>query len=197
MAGGGGGAWKVAYADFVTAMMAFFLVMWLVSQDQKIKESIAHYFQGPVGIDLLGEKSRRSQAGGLFYNEVMGPVPGYTDRTAGRSIGTSPEPPDANSDTMAVAEWVLEDKEISPHWLNRAQELYDKARREHPDQRDHSYFESIVRPQLIWELHQQISQPVVDEMKGLHRELLLNSLSKIDWGAIADECLLRVKQDNR
>jgi flagellar motor protein MotB len=37
MAGGGGGAWKVAYADFVTAMMAFFMVMWLVSQDQKVK----------------------------------------------------------------------------------------------------------------------------------------------------------------
>ena len=31
-----GGAWKVAYADFVTAMMALFLVLWLVSQDQKI-----------------------------------------------------------------------------------------------------------------------------------------------------------------
>ena len=32
---GGGGAWKVAYADFVTAMMAFFLVMWLTSQSPK------------------------------------------------------------------------------------------------------------------------------------------------------------------
>jgi chemotaxis protein MotB len=34
MAGGGGGAWKVAYADFVTAMMAFFLVMWIVAREQ-------------------------------------------------------------------------------------------------------------------------------------------------------------------
>ncbi len=197
MAGGGGGAWKVAYADFVTAMMAFFLVMWLVSQDQKIKESIAHYFQGPVGIDLLGETSRRSHSGGLFFNEVMGPVPGYTDRTAGRSIGSSPTPPEANSDTMAVADWVLEDKKVSPYWLKLTQELYDKARREHPDQRDESFFDSIVRPPLIWELHHQMSQPVVNEMSGLHRELLLNSLSKIDWGAIADECLLRVKQKDR
>ena len=32
-----GGAWKVAYADFVTAMMALFLCLWLTSQDQKIK----------------------------------------------------------------------------------------------------------------------------------------------------------------
>ncbi|MBI1764550.1 MAG: OmpA family protein [Acidobacteria bacterium] len=43
-----GGAWKVAYADFVTAMMALFLVLWLVSQaDVKLKESIANYFKSP------------------------------------------------------------------------------------------------------------------------------------------------------
>ncbi len=38
MAGKGGGAWKVAYADFVTAMMAFFMVMWLTSQKPAVKE---------------------------------------------------------------------------------------------------------------------------------------------------------------
>src|SRR5689334_7618254 len=49
MAGKGGGAWKVAYADFVTAMMAFFMVMWLVGQKEDVKEAIAHYFQDPMG----------------------------------------------------------------------------------------------------------------------------------------------------
>jgi chemotaxis protein MotB len=49
MAGKGGGAWKVAYADFVTAMMAFFLVMWITAQNQAVKDSIAHYFQDPFG----------------------------------------------------------------------------------------------------------------------------------------------------
>ncbi|MBD3217959.1 MAG: OmpA family protein [candidate division Zixibacteria bacterium] len=43
-----GGAWKVAYADFVTAMMAFFLVMWLVSQSDQIKEAVAGYFNDPA-----------------------------------------------------------------------------------------------------------------------------------------------------
>src|SRR5262245_37270782 len=47
MAGKGGGAWKVAYADFVTAMMAFFLVMWIVGQSEKVKEAIAHHFSDP------------------------------------------------------------------------------------------------------------------------------------------------------
>jgi chemotaxis protein MotB len=44
-----GGAWKVAYADFVTAMMAFFLVMWLVNQSDAVKEAVQGYFQDPVG----------------------------------------------------------------------------------------------------------------------------------------------------
>jgi chemotaxis protein MotB len=43
------GAWKVAYADFVTAMMALFIVLWLMSSDQEVKEAIAQYFRNPTG----------------------------------------------------------------------------------------------------------------------------------------------------
>ena len=42
-----GGAWKVAYADFVTAMMAFFLVMWLVEQSKAVKAALGGYFRDP------------------------------------------------------------------------------------------------------------------------------------------------------
>ena len=44
-----GGAWKVAYADFVTAMMAFFLVMWILGMDQGVKDMVEGYFSNPVG----------------------------------------------------------------------------------------------------------------------------------------------------
>ncbi|GIV08246.1 MAG: flagellar motor protein MotB [Fimbriimonadales bacterium] len=44
-----GGAWKVAYADFVTAMMAFFMVMWLIGMDAQTRAAIAAYFRDPVG----------------------------------------------------------------------------------------------------------------------------------------------------
>ncbi len=44
-----GGAWKVAYADFVTAMMALFIVLWLLNTSDKVKESIAGYFRDPSG----------------------------------------------------------------------------------------------------------------------------------------------------
>jgi chemotaxis protein MotB len=47
--GGHGGAWKVAYADFVTAMMAFFLVMWLVNQSDIVKQAVQNYFNNPAG----------------------------------------------------------------------------------------------------------------------------------------------------
>ncbi|MEX2584018.1 MAG: flagellar motor protein MotB [Gemmatimonadota bacterium] len=45
-----GGAWKVAFADFMTAMMAFFLVMWIVGMDEGTKEAIEGYFQNPLGV---------------------------------------------------------------------------------------------------------------------------------------------------
>ncbi|MFZ5805726.1 MAG: flagellar motor protein MotB [Verrucomicrobiota bacterium] len=43
-----GGSWKVAYADFVTSMMALFLVLWLVSADQEIRQAVQDYFSGAL-----------------------------------------------------------------------------------------------------------------------------------------------------
>jgi chemotaxis protein MotB len=47
--GAHGGAWKVAYADFVTAMMALFIVLWLLSSSKPVKEAVAGYFKDPSG----------------------------------------------------------------------------------------------------------------------------------------------------
>jgi len=44
-----GGAWKVAYADFVTAMMALFIVLWLLNTSQKIQKAVGGYFRDPSG----------------------------------------------------------------------------------------------------------------------------------------------------
>lgn len=52
VAGGAhGGAWKVAFADFMTAMMCFFLVMWLLNQTEEVKKEVASYFSGPSMIE--------------------------------------------------------------------------------------------------------------------------------------------------
>lgn len=65
-----GGAWKVAYADFVTAMMAFFLLMWLLgSTDEATKKGISEYFQDPYKVSLnggegVGDRTSIIQGGG-------------------------------------------------------------------------------------------------------------------------------------
>jgi chemotaxis protein MotB len=48
-----GGAWKVAYADFVTAMMALFIVLWLMNANQEVKKAISIYFTDPTGVGKL------------------------------------------------------------------------------------------------------------------------------------------------
>ena len=54
-AGHHGGAWKVAYADFVTAMMSLFIVLWLMGSSDKVKKAVAGYFNDPKGTaNLLG-----------------------------------------------------------------------------------------------------------------------------------------------
>jgi chemotaxis protein MotB len=44
-----GGAWKVAYADFVTAMMALFIVLWLLSSSKEVQQAVGGYFRDPTG----------------------------------------------------------------------------------------------------------------------------------------------------
>ena len=74
-AGHHGGAWKVAYADFVTAMMAFFLVMWLVNQSKATKAGIGGYFRDPVG----------------FAEGGRGVLPGADSTRAAEAAGTGRE----------------------------------------------------------------------------------------------------------
>jgi chemotaxis protein MotB len=81
-----GGAWKVAYADFVTAMMAFFLVMWLVGQSPQVKAAVGGYFRDP----------------GVFETTKGGGVlPGSVDGL--KDSGVTPAP-----DSVKQAQEVLE-----------------------------------------------------------------------------------------
>jgi chemotaxis protein MotB len=78
--GAHGGAWKIAYADFVTAMMAFFLLMWLLGSTSKAKlEGIALYFQTPLKVALAGgsgsgDSSSVIKGGGTDLTRSVGQV---------------------------------------------------------------------------------------------------------------------------
>ena len=87
-----GGAWKIAYADFVTAMMAFFLLMWLltVSTEDELR-GISDYFDSPLRISMMGGQS---------IGEQTRPLPGGGDdltRTEGEVRFGDPIPLDTEA----------------------------------------------------------------------------------------------------
>ncbi|MBK7492431.1 flagellar motor protein MotB [Nitrosomonas oligotropha] len=75
-----GGAWKIAYADFVTAMMAFFLLMWLLGSSTKSQlEGISEYFKTPLKVAMtggssIGETSSILKGGGTDLTRQHGEV---------------------------------------------------------------------------------------------------------------------------
>ena len=108
-AGGGhhGGAWKIAYADFVTAMMAFFLLMWLLGSTTKADlQGIAEYFQNPL---------RTSDSGGSGTGDARSVIPGGgTDLTRQKGQvrkGETPAPPRGKEADLEAARAQLEREE--------------------------------------------------------------------------------------
>ena len=88
-----GGAWKIAYADFVTAMMAFFLLMWLLGSTAKGElEGIASYFNAPVKVSLmggdgLGNSNSILPGGGRDLSATSGQVDGGDAERAAKLMG--------------------------------------------------------------------------------------------------------------
>ena len=105
-----GGAWKVAYADFVTAMMAFFLVMWIVGQSAQVKAAVAGYFRDPGAFEL----SRNS-----------GILPGAASGVTG--AGADPAPPSVEQ-AQAVLEEAARDLRAALEKLPEFEELKDRIR---------------------------------------------------------------------
>ena len=64
-----GGAWKVAYADFVTAMMALFIVLWLLNSTPQVKEAVGAYFSDPSGSGKLRGSSSVGSGEALSVNK--------------------------------------------------------------------------------------------------------------------------------
>jgi chemotaxis protein MotB len=67
-----GGAWKVAYADFVTAMMALFIVLWLMNSSPKIQNAVGGYFRDPLGTaEKAGKDIVGSSAASIVPHDNM------------------------------------------------------------------------------------------------------------------------------
>jgi chemotaxis protein MotB len=87
-----GGAWKIAYADFVTAMMAFFLLMWLLgSTTEGDKKGIADFFNSPLKVALMGgsgsgDSSHVIKGGGVDLSRQGGQVKAGDTQTHHKTI---------------------------------------------------------------------------------------------------------------
>lgn len=79
---GSGGAWKVAYADFVTAMMALFMVLWISAQEKEILISTSQYFQNPFRSPL------EASSGVMPFNSNK------TSQNSGKEYGNEKDAPD-------------------------------------------------------------------------------------------------------
>jgi chemotaxis protein MotB len=175
VAGKGGGAWKVAYADFVTAMMAFFLVMWITAQSKEIKEAISHHFNdpfAPVAEDDSDSEHHKptkysaparpshddeNEAGGGGRSLLL--VSQGGDRT---SIGTVVYFPEESADIDAVARKNLET--FVPYVLGKPQRIEIRGhstRRPLPSDspfRDHWQL-SYARCQAVMAMLDQLGVP--------------------------------------
>ena len=100
-----GGAWKIAYADFVTAMMAFFLLMWLLGSTTKGElEGIAEYFKTPLKVALQG-----GSGSGDSSSIIQGGGKDLT-RTTGQ-VKNGEKPPERKTINLAAAQAELERQE--------------------------------------------------------------------------------------
>ena len=71
-----GGAWKVAYADFATALMALFIVLWMMNSSPKVKSAIGGYFRDPRGFSrtALGQPAANSPEGLVVSRDNMADI---------------------------------------------------------------------------------------------------------------------------
>jgi flagellar motor protein MotB len=189
VAKGGGGAWKVAYADFVTAMMAFFLVMWICAQDQKIKQAIARYFVTPMGIMETGASRKPDQTGAIFPRPTSGSVPDSEAIAMGRGRISHKLPEDISSNaTKTVSDW-LQTTNADDYWQTQAQFVREWAEmsKELLDKPDS--FDEVATKRLARQLREEITRRVQSERNDLSEGLLSQILFEVNWTELAEDLL--------
>lgn len=186
---GGGGAWKVANADFVTAMMAFFMVMWLVSQDQTVQDSVAKYFVDPVGFSLSGSSTRPVDSAGVFESEFQGQVPGAKSRSSGKGRGSMQSRENSESETSLVADSILEEPSQTQRWQAEARKQLESARNV-PAVREGTISERAAAKLLLArKMREQVTAEAISSTTGVYQDLVSTSLNRVDFEELAEEVI--------
>jgi chemotaxis protein MotB len=177
-----GGAWKVAYADFVTAMMAFFLLLWLLNvTTQQQKQAIANYF------DPTSASESTSGSGGLMGGQTMA-APGAKVSEAtpiGENIPLPGDPaqganddktkPPSDTDPFAAQEKAIQDKNKTAADAQKVADQAKVAAQAKVEDANFKQAESSIRQaiQSVPELQQMSQNLLVDETpEGLRIQLV-------------------------
>ena len=182
MAKGGGGSWKVAYADFVTAMMAFFLVMWIGAQDQKIRQSVANYFVDPSGVS-----KKPVQTGALFDAMSHGGLPKAESVQNGAGVRTFTPPDQPSPATRSVANWILTDEKRRNYWRGQAQRCREIVAGRHLANQT-STPEELATRELAQMLRAELIAGIQDQPQ-VYQDLLIGAMNDVNWDQLAEHLM--------
>jgi chemotaxis protein MotB len=192
MAGkGGGGAWKVAYADFVTAMMAFFLVMWICGQDQKVRQAVSYYFNDPTNTSMVGTSKRPSRSGSVADMTDFGNVPKSESVALGRGRQSHSRKRERALATKRVSEWLLTDDKSRDYWENQAQQAREWASSAKEVREKKVSADEAAALRLATTLNDELVQQMAGGAKGLQQDLLYEILGQVNWFEVAEDVLTR------
>ncbi len=122
-----GGAWKVAYADFVTAMMAFFLVMWILGLSESSKKSVASYFDKPGAFSFTTGKAlpvgvSSTQKATYKYDNSPSNYNNFTERGGPSDFEENPRLADLDSNQRAEMIEALKDSVVAAKAMEQRKE---------------------------------------------------------------------------
>lgn len=170
-------------------MMAFFLVMWICGQDQKVRKAVADYFGDPLAMNRGVSKSPY-RSGSLFENLHTGSVPQAESVAMGRGRYSHTLRGEHSRITKLVCDWLHEDEAVWQYWREKAQRQREGlASRQEGDPKRADNSLEIAALQLAQQLRDEITRDAPAHVKGLYAELLYDALAGVNWKEIAEDLL--------
>jgi len=189
VAGKGGGAWKVAYADFVTAMMAFFLVMWICGQDQSVRRAVSFYFNDPFNSSNIGFSKVSKRAGSMMQQPDTGNVPLQENVALGRGRNPYLSKEPNSVCTKLISDWIHSDKEASLYWREQAQRQHDLAYWSMQGDEKMEKMQRLAIRELSRQLKDEVRTKIPTRVAKPYRDLLSEAIDEVNWTEIAEDLL--------
>ncbi len=172
-------------------MMAFFMVMWIAGQDQKIRRSVSEYFSDPLGASDTGISKRASRTGATTDNLQAGSIPLEEKVALGQGRKSHTQERTKSPATKRVSDWIHLDKDVSKYWQKQAHDQREAAQWSKEVRDKSSSMEEIATRQLVKQLQEELHREIPGKSTGIHRELLLEALRDVNWTEVAEDLIGR------